>query len=430
MPCAVTFARTSWRRIPSLSRRAAAQSSRAPTRRGRRGDDRAMLASNESPFPPVEAVVEAVRAAAGGRQPLSRPGRAARCARALRPLRLPVSRGSRSETAPARSCSRRPRRCSSPGARSSTRGPRSRCIRTWPPPRTRTSVRGAARPTGTCTTSTRWRPRSPSGPGWCSSATPTTRPAPTCRATRSARSSSRCPPRVLVILDEAYIEFQTVEDPDTSLDLLRRFPNLVILRTFSKVYGLAGLRVGYALGSEEFRAAVDRVRQPFSVNHLAQAAATEALRHQDDVARRVEWNAVERLWMDEQLARAGPRRAPTARPTSAGSALRRPRRGRGGAGAASRAAWRCGPAAASAAPATCASPTARAPRTSASSRRCARSSRRLDSGRRRSRLDAFPATCYKVLPRHGAVEHSPSALAAARLAGPRWRAFFYSWRFS
>ena len=60
------------------------------------------------------------------------------------------------------------------------------------------------------------------------------------------------PAHVLVILDEAYVEFQTVEDPDTSLDLLRRFDNLVILRTFSKAYGLAGLRVGFALGSEEF----------------------------------------------------------------------------------------------------------------------------------------------------------------------------------
>ncbi len=57
---------------------------------------------------------------------------------------------------------------------------------------------------------------------------------------------------MLVILDEAYVEFQTVEDPDTSVDLLRSFDNLAILRTFSKVYGLAGLRVGYALGSEQF----------------------------------------------------------------------------------------------------------------------------------------------------------------------------------
>jgi histidinol-phosphate aminotransferase len=111
----------------------------------------------------------------------------------------------------------------------------------------------------------------------------------------------KVPARVLVILDEAYIEFQLTEDPDTTVELLYRFPNLVLLRTFSKVYGLAGLRVGYALGSEEFRQAVDRVRQPFAVNKLAQAAATEALRHQDDVVRRVERNAIERLWVAEEL---------------------------------------------------------------------------------------------------------------------------------
>jgi histidinol-phosphate aminotransferase len=115
----------------------------------------------------------------------------------------------------------------------------------------------------------------------------------------------KVPPRVLVILDEAYVEFQVDEDPDTSLELLGRFPNLVLLRTFSKVYGLAGLRVGYALGSEEFRQAVDRVRQPFAVNHLAQAAATEALRHQDDVVRRVERNTIERLWVAEELEELG-----------------------------------------------------------------------------------------------------------------------------
>jgi histidinol-phosphate aminotransferase len=113
------------------------------------------------------------------------------------------------------------------------------------------------------------------------------------------------PERVLVILDEAYIEFLTAEDPDTTIDLLRRFGNVAILRTFSKAYGLAGLRVGYALGPEAFVHAVNAVRQPFTVNHLAQVAATEALRHQDDVARRAEWNAAERLWMEEQLAELG-----------------------------------------------------------------------------------------------------------------------------
>jgi histidinol-phosphate aminotransferase len=97
------------------------------------------------------------------------------------------------------------------------------------------------------------------------------------------------PGHVCVILDEAYCEFSlTVGDPYASLDLLSRHTNLVLLRTFSKVYGLAGLRAGYALcGSDSFRTAVDQVRQPFHLSMVAQAAAAEALRHQDEVERRV-----------------------------------------------------------------------------------------------------------------------------------------------
>jgi histidinol-phosphate aminotransferase len=113
------------------------------------------------------------------------------------------------------------------------------------------------------------------------------------------------PRSVAVLLDEAYIEFTTTQDPDESLDLLKKHPNLVVLRTFSKVYGLCGLRVGYALGSEEFRLAVDRVRQPFSVNALAQAAATEALNHVDEVERRVEQTAIERIHVDTELEERG-----------------------------------------------------------------------------------------------------------------------------
>ena len=113
------------------------------------------------------------------------------------------------------------------------------------------------------------------------------------------------PRHVAVIVDEAYVEFSTLQDPDASLDLLGRHPNLVLLRTFSKVYGLCGLRAGYALGSEDFRLAVDRVRQPFSVNALAQAAAVEALSHQDEVERRVERTAVERLHVETALAERG-----------------------------------------------------------------------------------------------------------------------------
>jgi histidinol-phosphate aminotransferase len=113
------------------------------------------------------------------------------------------------------------------------------------------------------------------------------------------------PDRTTVILDEAYIEYQTNDDPDTTLDLLARHPNVVLLRTFSKCHGLAGLRVGYALCSPQFRAAVDAVRQPFSVNSIAQAAATEAIRHQDDVADRVERNLIERILVEERLREMG-----------------------------------------------------------------------------------------------------------------------------
>ena len=113
------------------------------------------------------------------------------------------------------------------------------------------------------------------------------------------------PRHVAVILDEAYVEFSVLQDPDESLALLDRHPNLVLLRTFSKVYGLCGLRVGYSLGSEQFRLAVDRVRQPFSVNALALAAATEALRHVDELERRVEQTVIERVHVESELADRG-----------------------------------------------------------------------------------------------------------------------------
>jgi histidinol-phosphate aminotransferase len=113
------------------------------------------------------------------------------------------------------------------------------------------------------------------------------------------------PGHVTVICDEAYVEFQTTDDPDAATDLLQRFPNLVLLRTFSKCFGLAGARVGYALCSPQFRSAVDAVRQPFSVNSLAQAGAAEAILHQDDVVDRVERNAIERLHVEEGVRELG-----------------------------------------------------------------------------------------------------------------------------
>jgi histidinol-phosphate aminotransferase len=125
------------------------------------------------------------------------------------------------------------------------------------------------------------------------------------QAARIAEFCEQIPSRTTVILDEAYIEYQALDDPDTTIDLLRRFPNVVLLRTFSKCYGLAGLRVGYSLSAPQFRAAVDAVRQPYSINSIAQAAAAEAILHQDDVVDRVEKNLVERMWVEEQLAGLG-----------------------------------------------------------------------------------------------------------------------------
>jgi histidinol-phosphate aminotransferase len=117
--------------------------------------------------------------------------------------------------------------------------------------------------------------------------------------------AAELPRHVAIVVDEAYVEFSTLQDPDDSIDLLGRHPNVVLLRTFSKVYGLCGLRAGYALGSEQFRLAVDRVRQPFSVNALAQAAATEALGHQDEVERRVALTAIERVHLESELEERG-----------------------------------------------------------------------------------------------------------------------------
>jgi histidinol-phosphate aminotransferase len=118
---------------------------------------------------------------------------------------------------------------------------------------------------------------------------------------------ARVPSHVCVILDEAYCEYSLrLGDTYASLELLRKYPNLVLLRTFSKVYGLAGLRVGYGLcGAEDFRIAVDQMRQPFYVNVAAQAAAVEALKHQDEVERRVTETIAARLDLVDRVRALG-----------------------------------------------------------------------------------------------------------------------------
>jgi len=91
---------------------------------------------------------------------------------------------------------------------------------------------------------------------------------------------ARVPPHVLVVLDEAYIEYAEGQELPDGLAFLADYPNLLVSRTFSKAYGLAALRVGYAISSPVIADVLNRVRQPFNVNSLAQAAACAAL---DDV---------------------------------------------------------------------------------------------------------------------------------------------------
>jgi histidinol-phosphate aminotransferase len=93
------------------------------------------------------------------------------------------------------------------------------------------------------------------------------------------------PDHVLLVIDEAYIEF--LEDVVDLLPFIRRNlkPNLILMRTFSKIYGLAGLRVGYGIASPDLTSVLEKVRQPFNLNAIAQAAALAALDDTEHVER-------------------------------------------------------------------------------------------------------------------------------------------------
>jgi len=101
---------------------------------------------------------------------------------------------------------------------------------------------------------------------------------------------SRIPQSALVVLDEAYYEFADRRGYSRSLDLVRSGRNVLVLRTFSKVYGLAGMRVGYAIGPADLLAQLNKVRQPFNVTGVSLAAAQAALDDLEHVGRSVENN--------------------------------------------------------------------------------------------------------------------------------------------
>lgn len=101
---------------------------------------------------------------------------------------------------------------------------------------------------------------------------------------------SALPDHVIAVVDEAYVEYVAAADYRSVLPNLADFPNLIITRTFSKAYGLAGLRVGYAVSSPEIADLLNRVRQPFNVNSLALVAAAAALEDREHLAESVALN--------------------------------------------------------------------------------------------------------------------------------------------
>jgi len=115
----------------------------------------------------------------------------------------------------------------------------------------------------------------------------------------------RVPERVILVIDEAYNEYLAPELKSDTVKWLRRHPNLIVTRTFSKAYGLAGLRVGYALAHPSVADVMNRVRQPFNVNSLALAAATAALNDMEFVARSYAENLQGLRQIEEGAAKLG-----------------------------------------------------------------------------------------------------------------------------
>ena len=113
------------------------------------------------------------------------------------------------------------------------------------------------------------------------------------------------PRHVAVILDEAYVEFNLLQDPSESIDLVNRHSNLVVLRTFSKVYGLCGLRAGYAIGSSPSAWPWTACASPSRSTPWRRPPAAEAVRHTDEVERRIEHTVIERLHMESEFEERG-----------------------------------------------------------------------------------------------------------------------------
>ncbi|MGH1461458.1 MAG: histidinol-phosphate transaminase [Neptuniibacter sp.] len=113
------------------------------------------------------------------------------------------------------------------------------------------------------------------------------------------------PENILVVLDEAYIEYVSDSNFPNGLKLLQHYPNLIITRTFSKAYGLAGLRVGYAVSNTQIANILSRVRQPFNVNSIALIAAEAAIEDDEHLAKTVQINTEGMAYLTNGLTQLG-----------------------------------------------------------------------------------------------------------------------------
>lgn len=127
-----------------------------------------------------------------------------------------------------------------------------------------------------------------------------------------AKLLAEVPPHVLVALDEAYVEF--LEEPFDSLALIRagKHPNVILMRTFSKIFGLAGLRLGYGIAAPALVSAIEKVRQPFNLNSIAQAGALAALEDDDHLTATRENNRRGRDYLEATFRSLGLEYVPSA----------------------------------------------------------------------------------------------------------------------
>jgi histidinol-phosphate aminotransferase len=120
-----------------------------------------------------------------------------------------------------------------------------------------------------------------------------------------ARLHAGLPPHVLLVIDAAYGEYVTAKDYESGLELARQFPNVVMTRTFSKLYGLAGLRIGWMYASAEVCDVINRIRGPFNTALMQQLAGAAAVRDREHFWKAVEHNNKWLPWVTAEIRKTG-----------------------------------------------------------------------------------------------------------------------------